>query len=151
VICLRFLSGRLCTVRQAGLAGCEGPSSSIAGGGGGSSGIGGCSCFPMFESNTKPPPKKKLESSYLGCPIRSEFTSSTVFRLESHQFSNLTKERGRQIPSKRSPDVFCLLLECPSLVPELSNLVQKDPDLASKSFGEIIDISAFDGSAGRGN
>jgi len=51
---------------------------------------------------------------------------------------------------EHSPDVFGSLLECPSLVPELSNLVQKDPNLASKSFGEIIDISTFDGSAGRG-
>ena len=47
-------------------------------------------------------------------------------------------------------DVFGSLLESPSLVPKLSNLVQKDPNFASKSFREIIDISAFDGSTGRG-
>ena len=40
-----------------------------------------------------------------------------------------------------------LLLEGPSLVPELSNLIQKNPDLASKRFGEIVDISALGGSA----
>ena len=54
-------------------------------------------------------------------------------------------------PFERAPDVFGSLLESPSLVPELSDLVQKDPDLASKSFREIVDISAFDGSTtGRG-
>ena len=49
------------------------------------------------------------------------------------------------------PDVSGSLLKGPSLVPELPNLVQKDPNLASKSFREIIDISAFDGlKTGRG-
>jgi len=57
----------------------------------------------------------------LGCPIRSELAASTVLGLDTHQFSNL-------------------ILEGSSLVPELSNLVQKDPDLAGKSFGEIVDI-----------
>ena len=38
------------------------------------------------------------------------------------------------------------LLEGPPFVPELSYLVQKDPDLTSESFREIIDISALDGS-----
>jgi len=42
-----------------------------------------------------------------------------------------------------------LLLEGSSLVPELSNLIQKNPDLASKRFGKIVDISALGGSAGR--
>jgi len=47
--------------------------------------------------------------------------------------------------------MFYLLLEGSSLVPELSNLIQKDPDLASKCFGEIVDISALGWSAaGRG-
>lgn len=54
MICLRFLSGRLCTVRQAGFAGCEGPLSSIAIGGGSSGRGKGCSCFTTFEPNTKP-------------------------------------------------------------------------------------------------
>ena len=54
-------------------------------------------------------------------------------------------------PIEHNPDAFDLLLEGPSLVPELSNLVQKDSDLAGKSFGEIVDISVPDGSAtGRG-
>ena len=52
-------------------------------------------------------------------------------------------------PFERSPDVSGSLLEGPSLVPELSNLVQKDPDLASKSFREIVDISVFDESTTR--
>ena len=38
------------------------------------------------------------------------------------------------------------LLEGSPFVPELSDLVQKDPDLTGKSFREIIDISTFDGS-----
>lgn len=93
--------------------------------------------------------RKKLEQSYLGCPIRGEFTSSTMFGLDSHQFGNLTEEHGRQISIRVGSDAFGSLLESPSLVPELSNLVQKDPDFASKSLREIIDISAFDGSASR--
>jgi hypothetical protein len=36
------------------------------------------------------------------------------------------------------------LLEGSPLVPELSDLVQKDPDLTGKSFREIVDISIFD-------
>lgn len=53
MICLRFLSGRLCTVRQAGFAGCWGPPSSIAGGGGRSGRGRGCSCFAICEPNIK--------------------------------------------------------------------------------------------------
>lgn len=93
VICLRFLSGRLCTVRQAGFAGCEGPLSSIAIGGGISGR--GCSCFATFEPNMK---TRKLRPQYLGCPIRSEFASSTVFGLDSHQLSDLAERCGRQLP-----------------------------------------------------
>ena len=43
-------------------------------------------------------------------------------------------------------DAFGLLLEGSPFVSELPNLVQEDPDLASESFREIVDISAFDGS-----
>ena len=46
-------------------------------------------------------------------------------------------------PVERAPDMFDLLLEGSSLVSEFSNLIQKNPDLASKCFGEIVDISTL--------
>ena len=52
-------------------------------------------------------------------------------------------------PFERASDTFDVLLEGSSLVPELSDLIQKDPDLAGKCLGEIVDISALGGSAGR--
>lgn len=67
VICLRFLSGRLCTVRQPGLADCGGPSS--AGGGGGSSGSGGASCFPRFEPNTNVKQKPQIIAPGVPNPV----------------------------------------------------------------------------------
>jgi len=57
----------------------------------------------------------------LGCPIRCILASHTVFGLHTHKFGNL-------------------ILEGSPLVSELPNLVQKDPDLASESFREIVDI-----------
>lgn len=96
--------------------------------------------------NMKSGQNKNLESSYLGRPIRSELASCTVFGLDTHQLGNLTEERGRQIPTRTLPDVLGSLLEGSPFIPEFSNLVQKDPDLAGKSFREIIDISALDGS-----
>lgn len=102
-ICLRFLSGRLCTVRHPGFAGCEGPSS--IGGGGGSSciGPGPSSCYPTFKPNMNFCRNKNLETSYLGCPIWGEFASCTVFRLDTHQFSDLTGERGSRISARAWP------------------------------------------------
>lgn len=47
---------------------------------------------------------------------------------------------------KSDPHTFGSLLEGSPFVPELPNLVQKDPDFASKGLREIIDISASDGS-----
>lgn len=102
VICLRFLSGRLCTVRQAGFAGCEGPSPSSVGEGGGRSGIGGASCFPTVKPNINFI-KAKQKSPYLWCPIWSELAPCTVFGLDAHQLGNLAEEYGRQIPVRGLP------------------------------------------------
>ena len=53
---------------------------------------------------------------------------------------------------ERSPDVFNSLLKGPPFVSELSNLIQKDPNLAGKSFREFIDISGLNWSKeGGGN
>jgi hypothetical protein len=93
---------------------------------------------------------KNLEASHLGCPIRSVLASCTVLGLDTHQLGNLTEECAREMaPVQCCPDMLNSLLEGSPLVPELSDLVQKDPDLTGKSFREIVDISTFDRSVTR--
>jgi hypothetical protein len=87
------LSGRLLTTRQAGRAGAasgpEGPSSGDGGpgaaGGGGS--LGWSDTIEDLMVN-----RSERIMTYLGSPFRCVFSSRSVFRFDTHEFSDFTRE-----------------------------------------------------------
>ena len=79
--------------------------------------------------------------TYRRLPIWCVFTTRAMLRLQRHEFRDFTNRRHRAQPSSRTTTTNDSLLQPPTLITKLSNLLKQYPNFGGKCLAEIVQVS----------